>query len=173
MVVTLDDGTDRDGTRVPPPRWIAASLKVDKGEDPLGLQTTTQDRLMPFLLPGILELSERARYFSFHAFLLDEYRVHRRRVDRAALSSFIKQREWELGLAVRRCPQHCGSSPVGARRLGSWVQGSGPFPRGESVQSLLGGYGPFAYRSGCPPRTPSARQEAAHRLGVPPAQLTD
>ena len=39
------------------PRWIAASLNVKEGRDPLGLQTTTQDRLMPRLLPGILELS--------------------------------------------------------------------------------------------------------------------
>lgn len=29
---------------------------------------------MPLLLPGIPELSRRARYFSFHAFLLAEYR---------------------------------------------------------------------------------------------------
>ena len=49
------------------PEWIAASLVLNEGRDPLGLQTTTQDRLMPVLLPGILELTRRARYFSFHA----------------------------------------------------------------------------------------------------------
>ena len=65
------------GTRVPAPAWIVASLEVNEGRDPLGLQTTTQDRLMPVLLPGILELSRRARYFSFHAFLLAEYRLRR------------------------------------------------------------------------------------------------
>jgi hypothetical protein len=132
--------------RFPAPQWVSPSLRVDKGEDPLGLQSTTQDRLMPLLAPGILELSERARYLSFYAFLLDEYRRERRRTDTAALSSYIKQKEWDLGLAVRRCPRHCGSSPVGAQRLGAWVQGQGPFERGESVQSPLGGYGLY-YRS--------------------------
>jgi len=101
---------------------------------------------MPTLLPGILELTRRARYFSFYAFLLAEYRAREFPADRATLSRFLKQREWELGLAVLRCPHKCGSSPVGARRLGSVAQGPGPFPRGESVESPLGGYGLY-YRS--------------------------
>ena len=61
--------------KVTRPAWIEASLEVNEGRDPLGLQTTTQDRLMPLLLPGILELSRRARYFSFEAFLLAEYQA--------------------------------------------------------------------------------------------------
>lgn len=101
---------------------------------------------MPVLLPGILELTRRARYFSFYAFLLAEYRARRFPADRAALSRFIKLREWELGLAVLRCPNGCDSSPVGARRLGSVARGGGPFRRGESVESPLGGYGLY-YRS--------------------------
>ena len=138
---------DSDGMRVPLPAWIAASLEVNEGRDPLGLQTTTQDRLMPVLLPGILELTRRARYFSFHAFLLSEYRARRLPADSKSLSAFIKRREWEFGLAVLRCPRKCGSSPVGARRLGRLqVLGSGPFPRGESVESSLGGYGLY-YRT--------------------------
>jgi hypothetical protein len=121
-------------------------LEVKEGRDPLGLQTTTMDRLMPFLLPGILELSRRARYFSFHAFLLAEYRDRRMPAEGKALSTFIKRREWDLGLAVQRCPRHCGSGPVGARKLGGIALGSGPFPRGESVESAFGGYGLY-YRS--------------------------
>lgn len=134
------------GTRVPAPAWIEASLEVNEGRDPLGLQTTTQDRLMPVLLPGILELSRRARYFSFHACLLAEYRARRFQPDSKSLSAFIKHREWEFGLAVQRCPRGCGSSPVGARKLGSVSLGPGPFPRGQSVESPFGGYGLY-YRS--------------------------
>src|ERR1022692_277581 len=128
------------GTKVPVPAWIAASLEVKEGRDPLGLQTTTQDRLMPLLLPGILELSRRARYFSFHAFLLAEYRERRLPADSKPLWAFIKRREWEYGLAAQRCPR-CDSSPVGARRLGSRALGAGPFERGESVESPLGATG--------------------------------
>ena len=40
-------------TRQLQPRWLKATLEVHEGRDPLGLQTTTQDRLNPLLLPGI------------------------------------------------------------------------------------------------------------------------
>lgn len=59
-MTTLAD-SDAGGLKVPRPAWIKASLEVKEGRDPLGLLTTTQDRLMPALLPGILELSRRAR----------------------------------------------------------------------------------------------------------------
>ena len=102
---------------------------------------------MPLLLPGVLELSVRARYFSFHAFLLDEYRRRRMAPDNRSLSAFIKHREWEFGLAVLSCPHDCGSVPVGADRLRPLIRlTSPPYERGESVESPLGGYGLY-YRS--------------------------
>jgi hypothetical protein len=131
-VAVSADVVDGGRSSVPAPLWIAPSLAFKEGRDTLGLQTTTQDRVMPQLLPGILELSRRARYFSFHAFLLDEYRRRRLAPDRTSLSTFIKRREWDLGLAVRPCP-NCDSSPVGARRLGNLADGPGPFRRGEYV----------------------------------------
>lgn len=144
-MTAVDPVRPSDG--VGPPRWVSASLDVKEGRDPLGLQTTTQDRLMPRLLPGILELSRRARYFSFHAYLMDKYRELRLREDGNSLSAFIKAREWEFGLAVLLCPHECGSSPVGAQRLRQVVgHQSAPYPRGESVESPFGGYGLY-YRS--------------------------
>jgi hypothetical protein len=47
---------------------------------------------MPRLLLGILELSRRARYFSFHSYLLDRYRELRMPADGNSLSTFIKAR---------------------------------------------------------------------------------
>lgn len=126
------------------PRWIARTLRPNEGQDPLGLQSMTQDRLMPKLLPGILELSDTARYLAFHAFLLDEYRVRRLPANVAALSEFVKSCEWDLGLAVLCCG--CGTSPVGMRRLRDAEVDSGVIRRGESVESPLGGYGLY-YRS--------------------------
>jgi hypothetical protein len=101
---------------------------------------------MPRLLPGILELSQVARYFSVHAFLLDEYRRRRLPANLADLSRFIKACEWDLGLAVLHCPRRCGVSPVGARKLGAVDLAAALLPRGESVDSSLGGYGLY-YRS--------------------------
>lgn len=126
------------------PSWIEPSLHVTAGRDPLGLQTITRDRIIPRLVPGILALSRRARYFSFYTFLLREYERQRLTATTAALSDYLKRREYEYGLAVQLCPRGCGDIPtgvVGKQRVGPAARGDGPFERGESVQSFLGGYG--------------------------------
>ena len=129
------------------PQWISPTLHRTAGRDPLALQTITQDRIIPILLPGILALSRRARYFSFHCFLLDEYARRKMPASNAALSKFVLAREYELALAVELCPRGCGSSPVGRDRSGpatAYVHDA--YARGESVESPLGGYGLY-YRS--------------------------
>jgi hypothetical protein len=69
------------------PEWIKPGLSVKAGRDPLGLQTITIDRIMPQLLPGLLALSQRARYFSFYPFLLAECQAHKLPPTNNALSS--------------------------------------------------------------------------------------
>lgn len=132
------------------PEWIKPGLSVKAGRDPLGLQTITIDRIMPQLLPGILALSQRARYLSFYPFLLAEYQEHKLHPTNNVLSTFVKAREYEYGLAVQLCPRGCGSrwsAVVGKDRVEPAVRsGADPLPRGESVQSFLGGYGLY-YRS--------------------------
>lgn len=81
----------------------------------------TQDRLMPRLLPGILELSQTARYFAFHTFLLDEYRRRKLPPNAAGLSQFIKGCEWDPGprgaaVSARLRIEPGGSAPVARRR---------------------------------------------------------
>src|SRR2546421_3823404 len=90
------------------PQWIESTLRIVPGRDPLGLQTITTDRIMPALVPGILALSVRARYFSFYAFLLSEYRAQKMPASNNALSSYIKAREYEFGLAAELCAHGCG-----------------------------------------------------------------
>lgn len=132
------------------PQWIQPSLNVTPGRDPLGLQTITLDRIMPRLLPGILVLSQRARYFSLHAFLLNEYQHRRLPLNNTDLSSFIKLREFEYAVAVQLCPHGCGERSVGMvgkNRAAPTVQEyAAAIPRRESVESPLGGYGLY-YRS--------------------------
>lgn len=128
------------------PQWIRPGLRVGEGQDPLGYLSMTQDRYLPWLIPGILELSSVARYFAFHAFLLDEYRARGLPPSMAELGRFIRASEWDLGLAVERCPRGCRYSPVGARRLRALPDDLALLPRGESVQQALGGYGLY-YRS--------------------------
>jgi hypothetical protein len=128
------------------PGWIERSVDPSAGADPLGLQTITTDRFMPRIAPGILALSDRARYFSFYAFLVGQ--AARLRIsDQASLSHFVKEREYELALAVELCPRRCGAGPNGANAARPEVRRPiDAFERRESVESHLGGYGLY-YRS--------------------------
>lgn len=126
------------------PQWIEPSLHVTPGRDPIGFQTLTRDRIIPRLVPGILALSRRARYFSLYTFLLQEYERQRLTATPSALSEYLKRREYEYGLAVQLCPRGCGDIPsgvVGKQRVGPAARGAGPYERGESVKSFMGGYG--------------------------------
>jgi hypothetical protein len=131
------------------PSWIASAFNSLPGLDPLGLQSITIDRMMPALMPGILALSRRARYFSYYPFLIKEHAAYFRNATQSELSGFIKRREYELSLAVALCA-HCGTSATGAigsSRSGPEVlTGHQVFERQESVESFLGGYGLY-YRS--------------------------
>lgn len=146
LLTVVEEAPQRPGV----PQWIQPSLNVTPGRDPLGLQTITLDRIMPRLLPGILVLSQRARYFSLHAFLLNEYQRHRLPLNNNDLSSFIKLREFEYAVAVQLCPRGCGERPVGmvgkTRAAPTVEQHADAIPRLESVESPLGGYGLY-YRS--------------------------
>ena len=127
----------------PPPGWPEwvdqDDFEVKDGRDPLGLETITTDRIVPRLVPGVLALSTRARYFSFHLFLLDEFA--RRRLDptRENQSIFFRTREFEYGAAVLLCPR-CGptAAPVGAQSLRGIVRrAKDEIARGFSVDSEL------------------------------------
>ncbi len=132
------------------PEWIERSLNVKAGRDPLGLQTITLDRIMPILLPGILVLSQRARYFSLFPFLLRLYEELRLPPTNEALSDFVKLREFEYAVAVQLCPRGCGqvsAGAVGKDRAGPAAATlSDAIERQESVESFLGGYGLY-YRT--------------------------
>lgn len=101
------------------PEWVDQDdFEVKDGRDPLGLETITTDRIVPRLVPGVLAGSTRARYFSFHLFLLDEFTRRRLTPTRENQSIFFRTREFEYGAAVLLCPR-CGetAAPVGAQSL--------------------------------------------------------
>jgi len=128
--------------------WVTPSLTTKRGRDPLGLQTITLDRIMPALLPGVLALSERARYLTIYPFLLSEYESRRLAADNASLGDFIRLREYELCLAMQLCPRQCGAAKaIGSERARPDARAEPDvFPRRHSVESPMGGYGLY-YRS--------------------------
>src|SRR3954470_11993490 len=81
--------------------WIEASLQDTAGRDPLGLNTITLDRVLPQLVPGVLQLSERARYFSIYPWLLWQFAERKRPATGQELDRFIRRREFELCLAIK------------------------------------------------------------------------
>jgi hypothetical protein len=129
------------------PEWLdPRASRVKDGRDPLALETITTDRIVPILVPGILALSTRARYLSFHLFLLDEYARRKLPPDPVTLGNFIRRREFEFAAAVLLC-ERCKSRPVGVRETEPKLRAAGSvLGRGESVDSSAGGYGLY-YRS--------------------------
>jgi hypothetical protein len=90
-------------TEVAVPAWIESDLLVVNGRDPVGLDAIATYRTMPELLPGILQLSRRARYFSFFACLLSVFRSHVDQPEMRTLGQFIRRAEYEYGYAVLTC----------------------------------------------------------------------
>jgi len=127
--------------------WLQPSLQDTAGRDPLGLNTITLDRVLPQLVPGILQLSERARYFSIYPWMLWQFADRKRPARADELDNFIRRREYELCLAMKLCP-HCSAyKAIGGNSAGPRVAaGEDPFARGLSVDSIKGGFGLY-YRS--------------------------
>ena len=103
------------------PEWIEPTFRFTPGLDPIGLRALTAGRIVAPLVPGILALSDRARYLSLFTWLLGRYADQRRPPTTASLSRYLLRREYEFGVAVRLCPRGCGASPVGMDRIGPAV----------------------------------------------------
>src|ERR1700753_3517865 len=90
--------------------WVTPALTMKRGRDPLGFQTITLDRIMPMLLPGVLVLSQRARYLAIYSYLLSMYEERRLAANNTSLGEFIRLREYELCVAMQLCPRRCGAA---------------------------------------------------------------
>lgn len=135
----------------PPPlcEWIEPGLREIAGQDPLGLQTITTDRILPALLPGVLALSRRARYLSIYAFLLRRYEQSAGQADNAGLDLFIRGREFELSVAANLCTNpDCHASGASGNFLTRPLVATAPdaYERTPSIETTLGGFGLY-YRS--------------------------
>ena len=141
-------------SETPPPEallceWIEPGLREIPGQDPLGLQTITTDRILPGLLPGVLALSRRARYFSIYAFLLKRYQDKQLPANNSALDEFIRKREFELAVAFNLCQNPDCNASGGIGNLVAWPLAEARpahYDRQLSIKSNLGGYGLY-YRS--------------------------
>src|SRR5262249_1268359 len=104
-------------------------------------------RILPGLLPGVLALSVRARYFSIYAFLLRRYQRVGGRADNQGLDDFVRRREFELCVAANLCPR-CGAESAIGNSVPPPLCEQRPkvYERRLSIKTELGGYGLY-YRS--------------------------
>ncbi|GEM_PF-1904916 len=78
------------------PRWTASIYQAVTGEDFLGLRAV-QANITGYLLPGIITITPRARYYPFYSWLLVEY--GKKHPKGWSLDHFIRQREQIFALA--------------------------------------------------------------------------
>ena len=78
------------------PKWIEKIYSENTGEDFIGLRSVATN-ITTYLLPGIITITPRARYYSFYSWLLHEYEDHH--PPKSTLASFIKRREQIFALA--------------------------------------------------------------------------
>jgi hypothetical protein len=78
------------------PCWIVPIYKATTGQDFLSLRAV-QTNIAGYLLPGIITITPRARYYAFYSWLLVEYQ--QAHPEGMSLASFIKQREQIFVLA--------------------------------------------------------------------------
>jgi hypothetical protein len=113
--------------------------------------------MAPALVPGLVALSERARYFSLYSFLLARFAERQLELSEERLDSFIRYREWDMAGAVALCDNTavCGSrharSVVGRLKTFPAVAraraaNQDALPRTRPIESRLGGYGLY-YRT--------------------------
>jgi hypothetical protein len=122
--------------------WLQPSLQDTAGRDPLGLNTITLDRILPSLIPGVLALSQRGRYFSIYPWMLRLYAERKRPANNKELGDFIRRREYELCLAMKLC-RHCrATAAIGGKKAAPAASSNqDPLPRRFSVDAEKGGYG--------------------------------
>lgn len=126
------------------PYWTKRMYPSGGGQDHLGLGSVVTDQILPRLSPGINVLTIHPRYWSFYAFVLDEFWSRDLPRTRAALKEWYRPLECIYAVACSLCegPDHQGT-PIGTRRLSSVVatKPDGFDPLFHYMDSSMGGYG--------------------------------
>lgn len=135
----------------PEPQWIEKIYSDDSGEDFLGLRSV-QGNITDYLLPGVITITPRARYYSFYSWLLYEYQVHH--PAGMSLSKFIKRREQIFALANLLFDEEGGygertAGMIGTRKLTRSLTAMGEKNKmllnvDDYVDATYGGYSQFA-----------------------------
>lgn len=132
------------------PAWGTRVFAPKTGQDHLGLGSVSSDRILPQLSPGINVLTIHPRYWSFYAWVLDDFWAADLPRTRAAFRDFYRPREAIFSMACHVCdaPEHPDPFPnvVGNRRISPLTSSSSFSPQFDYIKEALGGYSLY-YRS--------------------------
>ena len=81
------------------PVWGTRAYQPKSGQDHLGLGSVSSDRLLPALSPGINVLTIHPRYWSFYAWVLDDFWAADLPRNRVSLGDFYRPREAMFSMA--------------------------------------------------------------------------
>ena len=112
--------------------------------------SVSSDRLLPALSPGVNVLTIHPRYWSFYAWVLDDFWAADVPRNRASFRDFYRPREALFSMACHMCeaPQHATlvANVVGSRKVAPLASGPSFDPQFDYIKEPLGGYGLY-YRS--------------------------
>ena len=129
------------------PLWTQPVYSAGGGLDHLGLGSVVTDRILPKLSPGINVLTAHPRYWSFYAFVLDEFWQRGENLNSTkAMKKFFRSKEMIFSVAGHLCEnkEHRASqSPIGSNLVGPEVKRQPKNYRADFdyMKSRGGGYG--------------------------------
>jgi hypothetical protein len=135
---------------MPHPYWTEQIYKHETGEDFLGLRSVSAN-ITGFLIPGVITITPRARYYSFYAWCLTEYRKNQS--NNISFSRFIKRREQIFALANLVYEQQSGidgtAGLIGKIRLSRHLNenregGQIPLNADDYLQAPNGGFNQYS-----------------------------
>jgi len=140
----LSNGSSNRAVQIAKPMWSEKMYSTVGGQDHLGIGSVVTDKILPLLSPGINVLTPHPRYWSFYAFVVDEF--WKRDLPRTGTSfrRFLRHKESIFSVAGHLCsnPMHRGM-PIGSRRVGPLVaEGKVSYSANfDYMKSSGGGYG--------------------------------
>lgn len=125
------------------PLWTEQLYRPRGGQDHLGLGSVVTDRMLPVLAPGINVLTRHPRYWSFYAFVIDEFWRSDHSQNMSEFRKFLRRKESIFVAANLICDPASRSQVIGTRLVKPLVSSRpSSFNSGfDYMKSLGGGYG--------------------------------
>src|SRR5580700_2954396 len=114
--------------------WLKPSREI-VGRDQLGARATAV-RLYDHLVPGITNVTDRARYFSIYAYAVNLWARKEHSTDREKFRNFLRRIECILALAdkiVTRETEEESPGVAGTIRITRWIREQSSLPENLSV----------------------------------------